>query len=305
MNDRNMTALVSCFARAYHAKNNKVKVFDDYFAEKILSDDEYNSISDNMRNGIKFFNPNFKATEEEGLKWIVNNQLSPTPLGRSAYTERMLENAIKTGAKQYLIFASGYDTYAYRQKNYSVDFKVFEIDQSFMIDDKINRIKRLNIEIPNINYIKCDFTNRNWHKEIINNNNYDINKISFCSMLGISYYLSKEDFKEMINKVSNMVSYGSTLVFDYPGISDNEQTRKQEELAKEAGEEMKAKYAYNEVEKLLGYNHFLIYEHLTEDQITEQYFKEYNSVNSSQIKAFKNVNYCLAVKKRMNILQFV
>ncbi len=298
MNDKNMTALVSCFARAYHSKNNKVKVFDDYFAEKILSDNEYNSISNNMTNGISYFNPNFKGTEKEALKWIVDNQLSPTTLGRSAYTERMLENAIRTGTKQYLIFASGYDTYAYRQNDYNIDFKVFEIDQPFMIDDKMNRIKRLNIEIPNLNYIKCDFTNKDWDKEITHSSNYDIDKISFCSMLGISYYLSKEDFKEMIKNISNMVSYGSTLVFDYPSNSDNEQTMKQEELAKKAGEEMKAEYSYNEIEELLSDNDFLIYEHLTPDEITQQYFIEYNNANTNQMKAFNNVNYCLAVKKK-------
>ena len=32
----NMTAKVSCFARAYHHKNNSVHVFDDGAAEAIL-----------------------------------------------------------------------------------------------------------------------------------------------------------------------------------------------------------------------------------------------------------------------------
>ena len=298
MKNKNMTALVSCFARSYHKKNNEVKIFDDYFAEKILSDDEYNSISSNMTNGINYFNPNFKGTNEEALRWIVDNQLSPSPLGRSTYTEKMLQNAIMIGAKQYLIFAAGYDTYAYRQNNYNSDFQIFEIDQSFMIDDKINRINKLNIEISNVNYIKCDFTDKNWEKEITKNNNYDMNKISFCSVLGISYYLSRDNFKKMIKKISIIIPYGSTLVFDYPSISNSEQTIKQEELAKEAQEEMKAKYSYNDIEEILSDNDFLIYEHLTPDEITEQYFKEYNNANqNSQMKAFDSVNYCLAVKK--------
>ena len=55
MKEKNMTALVSCFARCYHYKNNKYRIFSDNLAEKILSDDEYISIATNMSNGIKFF----------------------------------------------------------------------------------------------------------------------------------------------------------------------------------------------------------------------------------------------------------
>ena len=299
MSNKKMTALVSCFARAYHSTNNEIKIFDDYLASKLLSEDEYNLISDNMAKGINYFNQNFKGTDEEALRCIVDNQLSPTTLGRSVYTERMLENAIRIGAKQYLIFASGYDTYAYRQGNYDNDFKVFEIDQSFMIDDKINRIKKLNIEMPNVNYIKCDFTNENWNKKIINNSNYDINKISFCSLLGITYYLPKDDFKGMVKKISNMISYGSTLVFDYPTYSVDERTQKVEQLAQSANEEMKAKYSYEEIEQILSDNELLIYEHLTPIEITEQYFKKYNNANpNNQMKEFDSVNYCLAFKKK-------
>jgi len=41
----------------------------------------------------------------------------------------------------------------------------------------------------------------------------------------------------------------------------------------------------------------LVYEHLTPPEITEQYFKKYNTLNPEHpITAFDNVNYCLAVK---------
>ena len=35
----NMTAKVSCFARAYHHKNNRKHIFDDTVAEKLLGKD--------------------------------------------------------------------------------------------------------------------------------------------------------------------------------------------------------------------------------------------------------------------------
>ena len=58
MNDtNNMTALVSCFARAYHKKNASFKIYEDNLAELILSKEEYDNISKSMSDGIKFFNP--------------------------------------------------------------------------------------------------------------------------------------------------------------------------------------------------------------------------------------------------------
>lgn len=35
--NKNMTALVSCFARCYHTKNSIVKIYNDELAGKLLS----------------------------------------------------------------------------------------------------------------------------------------------------------------------------------------------------------------------------------------------------------------------------
>ena len=49
----NMTALVSCFARAYHYRNSNLPVFADHVAEKMLTAEEYDAISLNMKQGIQ------------------------------------------------------------------------------------------------------------------------------------------------------------------------------------------------------------------------------------------------------------
>lgn len=63
----NMTALVSCFARAYHHKNSERPVFADSVAEKLLTAEEYAAISRNMAQGIQYFAPGFRGTQEEAL----------------------------------------------------------------------------------------------------------------------------------------------------------------------------------------------------------------------------------------------
>lgn len=294
MKEKNMTALVSCFARCYHYKNNKYRIFSDNIAEKILSDEEYNGIATNMTNGIKFFNSEFVVSKEEALKWIVDNQLSSSVLGRSAFCENALINAIKIGCKQYLIFASGYDTFAYR--NNIENLKVFEIDRSEMIEDKIRRLDNNKIDYSRVNFIKCDFTWSNWINSIIKSN-YNKKEISFNSLLGISYYLTKEEFFNMIKNISSLICNGSSIIFDYPSYEKCKKSQINEKLASGANEQMKSKYSYEDIKNILLKNGLLVYEHLDNEEMTKKYFDKYNMLNpDSKIIAPTGVCYCLAVK---------
>jgi methyltransferase, putative, TIGR00027 family len=278
--------------------------FDDYLAKDILTQNEYEQISSNMSKGIKFFNPSFDGTQDEALRFIVDNQLSPTPIGRAAFTKKSLENAVKIGAKQYLIFAAGYDTFAYRQPDWARNIQIFELDHPLTGEDKKKRIQKVMKEIPpNLHYISIDFTEKNWERNIIKCSQFEQSKISFCSLLGLNYYLTKKDFAYAINTISSIVPKGSSIVFDYQDENTytskaGERVKKQIALTNATNEKMLASYSYLELEKLLSDSDFLIYEHLTPDEITEQYFKKYNQANPEHlIRAFDNVNYCLAVKK--------
>lgn len=304
MKQKSMTALISAFSRAYHSVQNKEKVFDDYLAKDILTENEYKEIASNMSKGIKFFNPSFEGTQDEALRWIVDNQLSPTPLGRAAFAEKSLKNAVQIGAKQYLIFAAGYDTFAYRQPEWAKNIQIFELDHPFIGVDKQKRIETVMTEkTSNIHYISIDFTEETWERNLIECSQFEKNKISFCSLLGVNYYLTKQNFAHAINTISNIVPKGSSIVFDYNDDKAytekaGERAKKQATMAGAANEKMLGSYSYMELEKLLDESNFMIYEHLTPNEITDQYFKKYNKANPNhQMTAFDNVNYCLAVKK--------
>lgn len=69
-------------------------------------------------------------------------------------------------------------------------------------------------------------------------------------------------------------------------------------LAGAANEKMLSSYSCSEMEQLLSKHGFLIYEHLTPHEMTEQYFEIYNNANPEhRMMAFDNVNYCLAVRE--------
>lgn len=287
----NMTALVSCFARYYHTVNSNIKIYNDTLAPAILTKLEIENISKNMMEGIKFFNPNYDG--DDSLKWVVNNILAPSVLARSIFNEKHLLNEIRLGLKQYLILGSGYDTSGYK---ISDKVSVYELDKKEMIEDKVKRVKNANINTENINYLSCDF-NSNWIENLLKSS-FDKNKKTFCSLLGLSYYLDKEIFKQTISILSKNIPAGSVIVFDYPSNIETKKEIINQALAKEAGEEMKSKYSYKDIEAIVQASNMLIYEHLNYQDINDTFFYDYNTLNpSNKILAPKGVAYCLLVKQ--------
>lgn len=304
MEQKSMTALISAFSRAYHAENNAVKIFDDSVAREIITDEEFKQISKNMADGIQFFNPSFIGTPEMALRWVADNQLSPSPLGRAALAEKALETAAAIGARQYLIMGAGYDTFAYRQPSWAKKLQIFELDHPDIAKDKKSRLDAAKITIPeNVHYIAADFTAKQWWKALTQEAAFSSDRMSFCSILGVVYYLSKQVFEELLSALGSLLSKGSSIIFDYPDENSytnkaGERAKKQAMLAGAANEKMLASYSYAEIEKVLAEYGFLVYEHLTPIEMTEQYFKDYNYANPSHLMAaFDNVNYCLAVRK--------
>ena len=300
-----MSALICAFSRAYHSKINKVKIFDDPVAKLLLSDEKYNEIAEHMSKGIQFFNPQFNGNRDEALRWIVDNYLSPSPLGRAAYTVDMLEKGVcNGGVEQYLIFAAGYDSFAYNQPKWAEKLDIFEIDHPSTGADKMERLKRADIRIPsNVNYISADFTKEKWIKSLTGNELFSKDKISFCSVLGLAYYLTKDDFKKMLKIISEVVPSRSIIIFDYPdedaySEQASDRAKKQIILAGGAGEKMLAGYSCTEMNNVLNECGFRMDENLTPEEITKIYFSEYNKANPDHyMSAFDNVNYCMAVRK--------
>ena len=295
----NMTALVSAFARAYHYKNNDTWVFADSLAEKMLTDEEYAAISQNMIRGVSFFAPRFHGTAEEALRHIVDRQLAPSVLARSAFCERAIDNAIRLGCGQAVLFACGYDTFSLRTPDGRL--KVFELDRPEIIADRWERIRRRGLEPAcRVKSIGCDLSLNAW-KEALIRSGFDEAKPFFGSLLGISYYLSEEDFTRLLGTISSMACEGSAVCFDYPRTEGGAVSQRNRELAAAAGEPMKAKYTCDELEALLSEAGFLICEHMDAAEANEAFFQEYNRPNPEHaMTAPRGVGYCLAVKSALS-----
>lgn len=207
------------------------------------------------------------------------------------------------GARQYAILAAGYDTFPYRQPDWGKKLQIFELDLPALARDKLARVGNCGWEKPeNLHLIEADLAGSAWKTKLSDHPAFYRDAITFCSMLGFSYYVNKETFSSVLRHLAHILPKGSSLVFDYhddKAATDmaGEGTKKQVMLAKEASSEMQSNYGFLEMELLLTEHSFLAYEHLQPDDITQNYFSRYNKANPLHpMKASDNTNYCLAVK---------
>lgn len=292
----NMTALVATFARAYHYRYACDPVFADDLAEQMLTAEEYDAISKNMSDGISFFAPDFTGGPEEALRFVVDHQLAPSVLARSAFAERAIDNAIRIGCGQCVLYACGYDTFSLRTGHAALS--VFELDRPEVIRDRKARITRSGLQaVCSVTPLGCDLADPSWKDHLIDAG-FDVSKQSFGSLLGISYYLSREDFESLIRSISSISRKGSSICFDYPLLEAGTESLRNRQLAAAAGEPMRARYAYRDMERLLAASDFLIFEHLSAAQATHEFFCRHNSRNPGHhMSAPAGVSYCLAVKQ--------
>lgn len=301
-NESSLTSLISAFGRAYHSKYDTPKIFDDFIAKDFITQKEFSDIRENMINGIQFFNSQianeFQNDPEEILKWITQVQLSPTPLARAAYCENVLLHEMSQGVKQYVILGSGLDTFCFRHPNLNDSLEIFEVDHPATQDFKKVRLTEANYQIPkNLHFVAADFT-KNFTVQNLVEEGFKTNKKTLFSLLGVSYYLTKEEIANLLNKLFTKVPSGSSIVFDYAdenlfkekGLSNRVQNMVQ--LASGSGEPMKSCFTYDEIEKLLKNLGLLINEHLSPVTINEKFFHN----RTDYLSAFETIHYINAVK---------
>ncbi len=298
-----MTSLISAFGRAYHSCFDSPKIFDDYVAKDLITPDEFNGIKKNMVHGVQFFNSDIaqklEGNTEEILKWITQIQLSPTPLARAAYSEKVLLNEVDLGVEQYVILGAGLDTFCYRYPELETVLEIFEIDQPSTQGYKKKRLKEASFDIPsNLHFVAMDFS-KMYSDQTLINQGFDVNKKTFFSLLGVSYYLTKEEISNLMAHLFNKVPPGSSIVFDYGDetlFTEKGHSNRVENMVKMAaasGEPMKSCFSYRDLEKLLETFNLLIYEHLTPSNINELYFSNRNDY----LTAFETIHYVHAVKQ--------
>lgn len=301
-NESSVTSLVSAFSRAYHSQFDSPLIFDDFIAKDLITQQEFSMISQNMIQGIQFFNKEigekFKDNPDEILKWITQVQLSPTPLARAAFCEGVLQNELLLGIKQYVILGAGLDTFSFRHPELESSLGIYEVDHPATQEFKKKRVTEADLQIPsNLHFVPMDFTN-DFNSQKLLTSGFQHEK-TFFSFLGVTYYLSKEENASLIKDIFSNVPTGSSIVFDFAdenlfkqkGIYNR--VEKMLQMVSTGGEPMRSSFTYQEIEKMLEENNLYIYEHLTPKVINDRYF----SNRTDYLSAFETIHYIHAVKK--------
>ena len=170
-NKASITALMRSFGWAFHAENEEHPVFEDHFAKKLMTAEEYAAIQRYILDGAQLFEADIDPAKQEPtelLRKIVNVHIAPSPLCRAAYTEQALKTAVLAGTKQYVMLGAGLDTFAFREKEFLSKHRVFEVDHPLTQKDKIERITRAGWTIPdNLTFVPADFTKDNVAERLI------------------------------------------------------------------------------------------------------------------------------------------
>lgn len=127
----------------------------------------------------------------------------------------------------------------------------------------------------NIKYYACNVSNNNWYEELISEG-FNPYKASFVLACDLVFLLERDEFINVVQSLSRLMTEGSSFVFSYP----------------------ESEYEPFELEVLLSTYGFRVYEHLDAAEAEEQLFYRYNLINSKRkIVPPEGINYCLAVRK--------
>lgn len=282
---QSLTALVSCFARGYHASNSSQPIFNDFIASSLLKEEEKQVIATNWANAISFFDQEKSETlktYDEKLRWVMNNQTIPQLVSRARYAEDGLRSAIERGFNQYVILGAGFDTYSLRQEKLPEDFMIYEVDHPSTQAFKINRLQEKGIALPtNVKFVPVDFKSDSLRDEL-KKSGYDEQHYTFFSLLGVAMYLAKNDFFKLLSAVSEISINGSSFIFDY--LDDtafyekfaSKKLTQMRQITAHTGEPMITGFDPLELDLEIQACNMLLFENLSPANIEELYFSGRN-----------------------------
>ena len=100
------SAIMTSYMRAYHAKHNNPKIFNDFLAYSLIPDDIRAQIEENLdKTLISTFSKSSDSDQPISMASLIQ---TTNPISRARYVEDTLEKAVRQGVKQYIILEQGW-----------------------------------------------------------------------------------------------------------------------------------------------------------------------------------------------------
>lgn len=309
-NKASFTASLMAYFRAYHAAHDDPKIFDDFLAGHLLTEEERTTLDRQLHRAvkifhfvgsqkalpsiIKFFLPRYFgrtieafaprnlaeiSSEAAALNWYMQALSLSMIVSRARYMEDCLEEAVNQGVKQYVILGAGMDTFAFRRPDLMEQIKVFEVDHPATQALKRQRIAELGWEIPKqLHFIPVDFTQERLD-EALKHSSYDPQVPGFFSWMGVTFYLTHSEVFDTLRTVADISPKGSTVIFDYLDIDafDHAKVAPRVQMmiwsAGSVGEKMKTGFDPSTLFEDLAALGLRLKENLSPVDIEERYFR--------------------------------
>jgi len=281
-NQVSQMALINTYNRGYHSVNDKPKVFDDFLADQLLTEEERKYFDKQLETHLQSVDPAIMAAfpdQAAALAWIMQSGPGlPLILSRARYTEDSLKEAAGQGVKQYVILGAGMDSFAFRCPDLVEKLSVFECDYPSMQEFKRQRLAKLGWEIPQgLQFVPVDFTTDNL-AGALKNSSYDLQALSFFSWLGVTYYLSLDEIYTSLRTIAGISPRGSMVIFDYfdPDAFDSNKAAQRVQnllmLAQQVDEPMKSAIEPSTLSEELAALGMRLHENLNPSDIQKRYF---------------------------------
>lgn len=277
-----VTALITAYARAYHATRDDPKIFDDFLADALYTPAEREQFDRNLAGLVGLIDPQLAAqapSQEQALAAVIQLHNGPVTLSRSRYAEDCLAAELERGAAQYLILGAGFDTYALRHPELAGRLEVFEVDHPVTQSMKRERLKIPGWEAPpHLHFVPVDFA-RESLAEALARTTYDPRRPTFISWLGVSFYLDREVAAATLRSLAGLAPRGSALVFDYIDADAflpakaGPRIRLMQSIAAQVGEPIKTGFDPAGLAGELRAAGFELLENLSPAQIEARYFQ--------------------------------
>jgi len=299
-NQGGITALITAYARAYHATYDTPKIFDDFLADSLYTPGEHAAFDQSLAGLLKIIDPELAAAhpdQETALAQVIQIHNGPVTLSRSRYCEDCLEEAIRQGVGQYVILGAGFDTFAFRRPELAGRLQIFEVDHPVTQAQKRQRITAAGWEIPtHLHFVPVDFTQEGF-AGALRGSAYDPHMLSFFSWLGVTYYLAREVVRATLQAVAGLSVPGTQVVFDYmdadafsAGVA-GKRIQLMQGIAKMVGEPMKTGFDPRSLAADLQDCGLRLVESLDPRDIEARYFQN----RADAYHAFEHVHFARAV----------
>jgi methyltransferase (TIGR00027 family) len=189
---------MTAVARALLREEPPPWVLDDAFAAPLAGNDGHD-----MRTRL------LKAMPRENLlafsRWVCV---------RTRWPEDIVQEAMESGVRQYVVLGAGLDSFAYRRRDLLARLRVFEVDHPEVQAWKRKRLRRMTIHVPEqLTFAPVDFEHQTL-AQALHDARFNPAVPAGCSWIGVTMYLTLDAINATLSAISRCAP-GTRVVLTY------------------------------------------------------------------------------------------